>query len=499
MRKILKKILVPSILFLFLATSVQAAALKVEFPGTKAADWVISEATSASNTPWYLKRLGPVYDFNLLDPTLASSTLVATSSPSATSSPVYLEMTYPASNSYKNIYVLSNGAWQALPTVDYPGEKKVRATFNALNGRVALFSRPEILTSGRASWYKYKGGNFAASPDFKKGSVIRVYNTANNKSVDVTINDYGPDRLKHPDRVLDLDKEAFKKIANAGDGLINIRIEPLKFSFYEDDVISNTSAEAPQISAKSAVIFRESDGQILWGKNQDVQAPLASLTKIVAAKIFLDTKPNLSKVVAYKKQDELYNYEYCRPGEAALLKLKDGETASLNDFLNSALIGSANNAVETFVRASGLKREEFIKRMNDWVKKIGATSTSFVEPTGLAPQNVSSPADYAIITKEAYKNQVLQKISTTWQYKFSTRNTKKKHTITNTNKLLDLKKYALTGSKTGYLEEAGYCLMTRAKTKADSLVVVNFGSRSSANSFKDNEQLLKFGLQLINQ
>ncbi|MCX6798097.1 MAG: serine hydrolase [Candidatus Falkowbacteria bacterium] len=507
----LKKPIVPILLFLFLATPALAAGLRVEMPGLKSGDWLVSEASSTPTWPWYLERLSPVFDFSLASTTiLASSTPSILTTPLASTTPanpnvliasstMYLEMDYTKNPGWKKIYWFNNNSWQALATNDYPSENKVRAEFNSLSGRVAVLARPEILTSGSASWYKYKGGNFAASPDFKKGSVIRVYNTKNNKFIDVTINDYGPDRIKHPDRVLDLDKEAFKKIASPADGLISIRIEPLSFSLYEDEIINPINVSEPKITAKSAIIIRESDGSIIWGKNQNQVSSLASLSKIVALKVFLDTKPDLKKIVTYKKQDEQKNYEYCLPGESARLKLKEGETLSINDLMNAALVGSANNAVETLVRVSGLSRADFIKKMNAWVKKIGAVNTTFVEPTGLSPSNMSSPQDYAIITKEAFKNSVLQKISVTWTYKFTTRNTKKVHTLTNTDRLLDLKKYKIIGSKTGYLEEAGYCLMTRVATPRGNIIIVNFGSDSSSASFRDNEQLIRYGSKILNK
>jgi len=82
---------------------------------------------------------------------------------------------------------------------------------------------------GIASWYSYCGGLFAASTKFKKGSILRVINPANNKYVDVIVNDYGPNKRKHPNRIIDLDMIAFKKIASPKLGLIKIIVQPLKF------------------------------------------------------------------------------------------------------------------------------------------------------------------------------------------------------------------------------------------------------------------------------
>ncbi len=81
--------------------------------------------------------------------------------------------------------------------------------------------------TGIASWYDFKEGAFAASPYFKKGSILRVTNLANGKFVDVVINDYGPNKRKHPNRVIDLDRLAFQKIASLKLGLVRVKINHL--------------------------------------------------------------------------------------------------------------------------------------------------------------------------------------------------------------------------------------------------------------------------------
>jgi rare lipoprotein A (peptidoglycan hydrolase) len=87
---------------------------------------------------------------------------------------------------------------------------------------------PGYMTEGVASWYAYKGCNCAASPDFPKGSYVKVTRTNDpTKSVIVRINDYGPERDIFPDRVIDLDKVAFQKIAPVGAGLTHVMVEPV--------------------------------------------------------------------------------------------------------------------------------------------------------------------------------------------------------------------------------------------------------------------------------
>ncbi|MFA5155063.1 MAG: RlpA-like double-psi beta-barrel domain-containing protein [Patescibacteria group bacterium] len=444
---------------------------------------------ATSSLPWEWQPLTPAYEY--------SFTTTGLYDPSR---PLQLKVNYSvAGNYYKQVFFYDSlsQVWRAVPTEDSPDGRYVTATTDSTSGRLIVLSNHDLMTVGTASWYKFKDGLFAASPDLSKGSVVRVYNLANGKSVDVTINDWGPDRGRHPDRVIDLDKVAFSRIASPADGLISVRLEPLKI------VVPETKQALPQttgelnLTASAAVLMLEKDGRVLWGKNEDQVSPLASLTKLVAARVLLDTKPDLNRVVTYKKADREYNDKYCPPGESAQLKVKDGETMTVGDLLYSALVGSANNAVETLIRTSGLKREEFIARMNRLVKDWGATDTRFIEPTGLSPENVSSPLNYAIITKEVFTNPLLKKISTTLRYTFKTKNTKQAHTLTNTNKLLQTNNYPIIGSKTGYLDEAGYCLMTQVATPRGNLIAVNLGSTSKANNFLDNEQLIRFGQRLL--
>ncbi len=461
---------------------------------------VLSESTGvdavllkeAIDSPWQLERISQVYQFEFRNKAAYDN-----------KKPFSIQLSYDkASNYYKQIFYYDKNysAWRPLPTVDYPDKSYVRSLIYLPFARIAVFSNPEALVVGQASWYKHKGGLFAASPDFPKNSKLRVYNTANNKFVDVTINDFGPERKLHPNRAIDLDKVAFKKIAPTGAGIINVRVQPLSIVPENNKIldIADSGAKAELlITAKSAIVMDEATNEILWQKNATTTLPLASLTKLVAIKVFIDTRPTLNRQVIYSVKDEEYNYEYVNKWESARLKLADGDSLTIEDLLYAALVGSANNAVETLVRVSGLKREEFILKMNQEAANWGATSTHFIEPTGLAPENVSSALDYAIITKEVYTNPIIQKASVMSKYKFSTINTKKAHAITNTDKLLAVSSLNITGSKTGYLDEAQYCLMARAQNNSGrQLIAVTMGVDTRENSFNETEQLLKYALKL---
>ena len=455
----------------------------------------IKKIDEAMDFPWQLEKLSEIYQYEIINKAAYDG-----------KKPLTVEIKYnQASNYFKQIYFYDKNyaSWRPLDCKEIFDKNLLRCEISFSFARLAVFANPNVLAVGRASWYSYKKGDFAASPDFPKGSKLRVYNLENGKQIDVTINDFGPERKLHPDRVIDLEKTAFKKIAKAGQGIINIRVEPLFINTKVERLFGLSKEGAknePAVTAKSAVLIDEQSGEILWGKNATSTRPLASLTKLVAIKVFLDTRPSLNKVVAYSLKDEEYNYEYVDKWESARLKLNDGDTLTTEDLLYAALVGSANNAIESLVRASGLKRDEFIKNMNEEAANWGASSTHFIEPTGLSPLNVSSALDYAIISKEVYTHPIIQKASTMYKYKFTTLNTKKAHTITNTDKLLEVSDLNITGSKTGYLDEAEYCLMARAAdSNGRQVIAVIMGAASRDKSFAETEELLHYGLKAIKQ
>lgn len=411
----------------------------------------------------------------------------------------------PGDKQFKQLYYFDEvkKSWLALPSTDYPQESVVRAVITKPTAMLAIFAKPGTLTVGKASWYKYKNGDFAASPDFPKGSKLRVTNLDNGKSVEIVVNDWGPERDKHPDRVIDLDKLAFAKIASTGAGIINVAVSPIQIAPDTSGRVLGVKAEAlgtmPTLASKSVMIMKESDGQAWMAKNGESVAPIASLSKVVAMSVYLDLQPELDRIVDYKKSDEQWNLKYVKAWENTRVNLKEGAKLKARDLFNAALVGSANNAVEALVRQSGVSRDEFIAKMNAKVQGWGALNTKFVEPTGLSNKNVSSAHDYAIIVRESAKNKVLADASVLAKYSFTTF-AKDKYTIRNTNKLiveaaqlnLRAEQFPIISSKTGFLNEAGYCLMTRVKQGEDNYTIVTLGAPSREASFNEMADLINY-------
>ncbi|MEI7497887.1 MAG: RlpA-like double-psi beta-barrel domain-containing protein [Candidatus Falkowbacteria bacterium] len=457
------------------------------------ASLLVNISTSTPTTsPWQLKLSSLVYTIKIDQPLTTSSSFTV----SQTNAKAH-------TNYYSFMMLDAKGQnWLPIVTKDDPLKRTHTAVFSQSKVTLAIFEYPGLIVSGKASWYKYKAGLFAASPDFPKGSKLRVYNLdAPAKYVDVTINDYGPDRVLHPDRVLDLDKEAFRRIAPTGQGMARIAVMPLNIVNVKNNYWFNTVpafSASLKITSKSAVVIDAKTNRILWTKNATTSLPIASLSKVISAYVFLETKPTFNRVVAYSVKDENYNYLYANKGDVARLKVKDGEKMTVENLFYSALVGSANNAVESLVRVSGLTRERFIARMNEVASEWGAVSSHFVEPTGLSPENVSSALDYAIMSNKALSHPIIEKATKVKSYSFKTITTKEQHTIRNTNQLIRDNRLRITGSKTGFLYESLYCLLTRAEdAKNHSVLVVTLGTPSREASFAETEVLARMGLNQI--
>jgi len=141
------------------------------------------------------------------------------------------EISYSSTLFGRRFLAFYNGVtekWEELPSSDNPDKQLVQALIYLPYARLAVFqeSVPEF---GKASWYAYKECDCAASPDYAKGTYLVVSRTEDpTKAVTVRVNDYGPDRSVHPDRIIDLDRIAFQKLASLGAGVINVQVKFLQ-------------------------------------------------------------------------------------------------------------------------------------------------------------------------------------------------------------------------------------------------------------------------------
>lgn len=267
---------------------------------------------------------------------------------------------------------------------------------------------------------------------------------------------------------------------------------PLHFPYTQVAVFEDTSrtdapvnlhaSPPPAVVSGIALVVDNRTGEVLYEKNANKEWWPASLTKLMTALVFLETKPDLQQVVSYDNADNAIGSK---------LYVKHGETMRLRDVFETMLVGSANNATNTVVRNSGMTENAFLARMNAKAKEIGMTHTTFIDFSGLSTENKTTARDMALLTQNAARVPEIFTSTNRLSYYFATLNTGMPHSIKTTNKV-DLPQRALV-KKTGYLDESGYQFVTHlVDSPGNEFTIAIMDASSSAIRFNDAKALAQW-------
>lgn len=245
----------------------------------------------------------------------------------------------------------------------------------------------------------------------------------------------------------------------------------------------NNTSLGMEITARSAIIIDKKSRAILWQKNPDAERPVASITKLLTALVFLENNPGWETKVTIQKSD------YRSGGRSYIYT---GEEILVKDLFYASLVASSNEATTALVRSTGLTSEEFVNKMNQKAKSLGMSNSHWVEPTGLNPANVSTAADLGLLAQAAFSQPIIMQATLQEEYQFDVLNVPRHYALKNTDKLLKSYLNILAG-KTGYLEEAGYCLASLIKGQAgQEIYVIVLGSESEQTRFQEVKSLAQW-------
>ncbi len=241
------------------------------------------------------------------------------------------------------------------------------------------------------------------------------------------------------------------------------------------------------LTAKSYIVIDDQNGNVLAAKDSKLLWPAASMTKLVTAMVLLDLGYTPKKLITITKNDQV---------GGSGVALKTGYKYTTQDLLSAALIHSSNNAAKALARSNGLSEEDFVKKMNEKAKSLGAISTSFEDPTGLSPKNLTTAEDFAKIALEALKYPEISKAAKTKTLTIRSYGKTKiyYHKLINTNQLLKDPEVAVLGAKTGYIEESSrnFCAVVKDKFGSQFTVVL-LGSQNQTTQFKEAKELINMG------
>lgn len=210
--------------------------------------------------------------------------------------------------------------------------------------------------------------------------------------------------------------------------------------------------EAPlSVLASSSLVMDGETGDILWQSGASDKRPIASISKLMSALVFLDSVPDWNRTYKLKKSD-------IRVGGRSYIY--EGEEVTTGDLFHLALVASDNTAVIALVSSLNLSEDEFAVKMNEKAKEIGLKNTSFVDATGLS-NNLSTVKDIVILAKKALARKNIREAVLKQKYEFKTSSGRAVSAISTDDLLVNFPKNgsSLIGGKTGYTHEAGYCFV----------------------------------------
>ena len=241
-------------------------------------------------------------------------------------------------------------------------------------------------------------------------------------------------------------------------------------------------------NAKSAIMIEASTGEILFQKNKDEKLAPASMTKMMSMLLIMEEieSGNL------KWDEEVTASERASSMGGSQIFLKAGEKMTVTDLLKGVAIASGNDAVVALAERISGSEEAFVKRMNTRGKDLGLKNTNFVNATGLTADNhYSSAYDMSLIAKELVKHEKVLEFTSTYE-DYLRKDTKSPFWLVNTNRLVRFKE-GVDGLKTGFTDEAGYCLTATMKKDGMRLITVVMKEENTNKRSADTTKMLDYG------
>lgn len=254
-------------------------------------------------------------------------------------------------------------------------------------------------------------------------------------------------------------------------------------------VFANTKEAKLDIASKSAVLMDASTGKVLYEKNSHQKLPPASVTKVMTLLLICEALED-GKI---KEEDDVQISENAASMGGSQIFLEPGEIQKVDTLVKSIAVASANDACVAMAEYVGGSMEEFVDLMNKRAKELGMKDTNFVNTNGLPVDNhYTSAYDIALMSKELLSHKKISKYLTTWMDEVVVGKKQAKIGISNTNKLV--KHYSgATGVKTGFTQQAKYCLSASALRNNTHLIAVTLCAETSPIRFKDATNLLNYG------
>lgn len=232
-----------------------------------------------------------------------------------------------------------------------------------------------------------------------------------------------------------------------------------------------------------ALVIDQDTREVLLRKNDHAILPIASLTKLMTGLVISEAHLPMSESIAITQAD-------VDTEKGSSSRLTVGATLSRGDLLHLALMSSENRAAHALGRTFPGGLGAFVQRMNERARALGMADTRYTEPTGLSSRNQSSASDLAILVGAAYQEPVLRELSTSPGREIEV-GSRTLH-YNNTNRLVSSPQWDIGLQKTGYISEAGQCLVMQAQVAGRKLIMVFLDSAGKLSRTADAERVRRW-------
>jgi serine-type D-Ala-D-Ala endopeptidase (penicillin-binding protein 7) len=264
--------------------------------------------------------------------------------------------------------------------------------------------------------------------------------------------------------------------------MVRVRYVPPPPSFGQ--VMGLHAIDDPLDLRSAAVLVVDQDtNEVLLSKNPDAVLPIASITKLMTALVVADAQQSLDDVLTITSEDV-----DTEKGSRSRLQL--GTQLTRGEMLNLALMASENRAANALGRHYPGGAAAFVEAMNAKARALGMLHTRYVEPTGLSSRNQSNATDLAILVREAGKNDLIRRLSTTLETEVAVGT--RALQFRNTNSLVRNSEWEIALQKTGYITEAGRCVVMQAQVAGRKLIMVLLDSAGKFSRVGDAERIRRW-------
>jgi len=231
----------------------------------------------------------------------------------------------------------------------------------------------------------------------------------------------------------------------------------------EHATLEHSDRPLPNLASSSFLVVDQETGEVLLSHNTDAVVPIASLSKLMTALITVHAGLPLDEVIEVTEDD-------VDTIKGTGSRLRVGTKLSREDLLKLALMASENRAAHALGRSYPGGLSAFVAAMNAKARELNMNGTHFIEPTGLSSSNVSTAEDLAKLVRAAHTYPLIREYTTLASYEVNVRGRRTK--FVNTNALVRAGEWDIGLSKTGYISEAGRCLVMQAKLAARNVIIV---------------------------